>query len=216
MVDRQQNEIFNELIAHKILFNLNQKDIDTSSEKAQNDKTNNKSNKKQQSMTNEKLLTYSTMIYPLYPMYSSAVRQANEIADKSRELSLSSSRHERNHIVDVVFIHGLRGSVFYTWRQDDSKPTTNNDNNNATLKTETGPQTTANLTPVETNRASTTNSNETNFIEALNNLIARYFDIHSNCWPKDWLPLDIVEKINVPTDEFEIESEGLVDLIDLE
>lgn len=158
LVARDHNELANEIIAHKILFNLNhvRENIE------------------------DRGLSYSTMVYPLYPMYSSGLGQAREIS--------KAASHECDHITDVVFIHGLRGSVFKTWRQDDSK--TNDP-------------------------SSTSDAPDSNLIDALSGLMEKYFDFYSSCWPKDWLPLDLIDRIKLGN-EFELESEGLVDLLDQE
>lgn len=61
--------LIREVIAHKILLNLNQE------------------------LTNEKAALYSTMVFPLYPMF------AKHTVGMSHQ-----------HMIDIVFIHGLRGN----------------------------------------------------------------------------------------------------------
>lgn len=145
LVEQTHNPIHNELIAHKILFNLNQTDQSSH-------------------------LSYSTMVYPFYPLYSAGLAQA---------ASISTQTHERDHIVDVVFIHGLRGSVFVTWRQDD-----------------------------EGESGERRRHDEAKLIDALSHLITRYFDLYSHCWPKDWLPLDLVDRAQKADDDVADEPRG--------
>ncbi|RMZ94486.1 hypothetical protein BpHYR1_038581 [Brachionus plicatilis] len=51
-------------------------------------------------------ILYPSLIFPLHPLYAELAKQ-----------SVPSKQH--NHQLDIVFVHGLRGSVFKTWRQDD-------------------------------------------------------------------------------------------------
>ena len=62
-----------EVIAHKILSNLNQEITEDKQTAAK----------------------YSTMIFPLYPMYSKQV--------------VNNAENTHQHTTDIVFIHGLRG-----------------------------------------------------------------------------------------------------------
>lgn len=85
----QNIQLVQELIAHKVLFNLNQSNkIDS--------------------------LLFSSMIYPLYPLYSELLDQTKHILDYDLD-----KVNNHQHVLDIVFIHGLRGSLFKTWRQDD-------------------------------------------------------------------------------------------------
>ena len=129
-------DLIAELIAHKLLFNLNRNpEIDEP-------------------------VVYSTMVYPLYPMYEDSLRQKKHLLQKEVD-----DTHE--HIVDVVFIHGLRGSLFKTWRQNDD------------IKLDLIP-----------NQNRTLNDIENKILNKLNSLIEGTENKFSYCWPKDWLSVD--------------------------
>lgn len=66
-------DLIRELTAHKIIYNLNQ-------------------------VNDENSALYSTMLFPMYPMYTCPATNESEY-DKNRH----------SHTIDVVFIHGLRG-----------------------------------------------------------------------------------------------------------
>ena len=140
--DKQSLNLQRELIAHKILFNLNQ-------------------NMEQQE---SHPILYSTMVYPLNPIDSDAIE-------------LSSTAIERvvdhKHVVDVVFLHGIRGSLFRTWRQDKVEKQTQ-------------------VKPEEEAKSEFTQLENKILekIEIINNLIEAHSRF-SYCWPKDWLCNDL-------------------------
>jgi len=115
-------------------------------------------------------LYYSTVVYPLN-------------SDYNREAS-SGRGHE--HAVDVIFVHGLRGSLFRTWRQDQSKQL-------AEQQEEEHHQ-------VFSGSLDDLASLEDRIIEKLNSLIEEVGPVHrrarfSNCWPKDWLGPDLNRRV---------------------
>ena len=85
-----QTNLTKELIAHKILFNLSQ--------------DNHSSTR----------LVYGDMVYPLYPLYSQGINLAQNLIDHDK-----SNIDQHQHVIDVVFIHGLGGSIFKTWRKNE-------------------------------------------------------------------------------------------------
>lgn len=52
-------------------------------------------------------ILYPNLIYPLHPLYSELAKQSEP-----------SAHHNHKHQLDIIFIHGLKGSIFKTWTQD--------------------------------------------------------------------------------------------------
>ena len=145
--------LLRELLSHKILFNLNQSVHDDNNP-----------------------LLYSTMLYPLNQIDSDVIKLSSNMIDYNSELMKSVINHK--HVVDVIFVHGLRGGLFKTWRQQD-KPNVNE------------------KTPDDnTNSEIDFSKLEKNILGKLNNLIEEIQGkrSYSYCWPKDWLANDLNEQ----------------------
>lgn len=125
MRDNLSLSLIRQLISHKIIYNLN----------SFND------------------LMYSTMIYPMNPLFENI----SDLPDTSY-----------HHDCDIIFIHGLRGSVFKTWRMDNVEFL--NDKKK--------------FTKLATER----------IINKINDLISIHQSFPTYSWAKDWLPLDLINK----------------------
>lgn len=160
-----QVNLINQLISHKILFNLHQ--------------CMHKSpvNDTKLRVPDIEPLYYSTKIYPLNVMDSDVIKKSSNAIDYNSEFMKLVENHE--HVVDVIFVHGLRGSLFRTWRQDDCKavvPELNED---------------------DSMRGNDLAGLEASILERLNHLIEEIkpSEHYSNCWPRDWLSPDLNEEI---------------------
>ena len=159
----------------------------------------NSENSEQLDDDNANSLLYSTMIYPLYPRYSASLTQKNNFfeATNSKNTAHSSTSTQNSsesvhkHVVDVVFIHGLRGSLFKTWRLNEQTPSKQDEKKKTAPANNQSTQVMKSLV-----RLKATQENDANLIDKLNSLIETH--IHqsnpaTDCYPKDWLPMDIHE-----------------------
>ena len=169
----QENiNLIRELIGHRVLFNLNNASETDSLEDS---------------------LFYSTMIYPLYPMYSAALQQKSHLLeyDKSKD---TSETHQ--HVIDVIYIHGLRGGLFRTWRQNEAKEE---------KKTEARLDHPKYLSKIVDSFG--LNGDKNNIIDKINELIDSHLNARNkftHCYPKDWLPADLIETNQNNMDNFRV------------
>lgn len=168
--ENQQIKLVHELISHKILFNLKQGLLNS-----KETRKNQSSNKKNKPQLNTEPLYYSTMLYPLNPIDSDFIKKSSNTIDyKNEKIKKLVGNHE--HVVDVIFVHGLRGSLFRTWRQD--RPP----------KTEKKEKIISSEPENEFTRL------ENKILDKLNKLIEEINPEvrgYSYCWPKDWLNSDL-------------------------
>lgn len=158
--DNSQIHLIRELISHKILFNLNQGLHEDSSKHSVSPP-----------------LFYSTMLYPLNPIDSDAIKLSSNTIDYNSELMKQVENHK--HVVDVVFVHGLRGSLFKTWRQDSPKEKEKVEESSL----------------VDNKLDNEFTKLENKILDKLNTLIEEIQEKNSfsYCWPKDWLCNDLNE-----------------------
>lgn len=136
--------------------------------------------------TNSNLL-YGPMLYPLYPKYSALLTQTNT----ALENEISNVISDKKHGVDVIFVHGLRGSLFKTWRFKESKNTndTRNEHNNK-----------LNHSKIIKSLTNFSKENKDSLIGKLNNFIenhATQSNLSTECFPNDWLPENFNENDSV-------------------
>ena len=153
-----------ETIAHKILFNLTT--LSRWAVKNQSGDESSQATTPQPPPPPPPPPVYSTMLYPLWP-YSGDEHEA--------AVTTVSSHHA--HEFDVIFVHGLRGSLFRTWRQEDQLEIFDVDD-------------------VESEREKDGNAADEADDDEERNRTTR-------CWARDWLPLDVEEHMTLDNDDEE-------------
>ena len=153
-----------ETIAHKILFNLTT--LSRWAVKNQSGDESSQATTPQPPPPPPPPPVYSTMLYPLWP-YSGDEHEA--------AVTTMSSHHA--HEFDVIFVHGLRGSLFRTWRQEDQLEIFDVDDD-------------------ESEREKGGNATDEADDDEERNRTTR-------CWARDWLPLDVEEHMTLDNDDEE-------------
>lgn len=103
---------------------------------------------------------YSPMLYPLSLVDTDSLYQSSN----------TNTNENHVHVVDVVVVHGLRGSLFRTWRQDSPGPDTEI-------------------------VASEFDTLEKKILDRLHTLLDEVSVRFSFCWPRDWLGPDLNRKL---------------------
>lgn len=105
---------------------------------------------------------------------------------------LLSPFYRDNHadpVFDLIFVHGLVGSVFKSWRQ--GSVALDEFGNPAKLDTNNPPLTELKPAEYSDNNNNNNNNNNTQNNGSTNNDINKSRSQVTKCWPKDWLPEDV-------------------------